>query len=492
VSRIAFVLPVNGVSGGIFVAYVQAHALQRAGHQVTLVFDSFHPEQGFAGYPDFALKHSTLQCVCEAGQTFDVLITTWWETFYKSFAIPAAHHLYFVQSDERRFYPEDDTLHRSLVELSYRTPNIGVITEARWIESLMKNEFGLPVEYAPNGVDTALFSPAELPARDQGRFRILIEGPGSFPYKRIGDAFAAAQQIADAEIWYVCTDGYIDAAWKPDKVLHKVPYREMPAVYRDCDVLLKLSAVEGFFGPPLEMMACGGVSVVSAVTGHEEYIVNEQNALVVPVGDIAGAVRALQRIRTEAGLSLRLRENGLATARAMDWAARSPLFVQALEALLARIPAGAVSDAQRKALLVTDRLRQALEKLADDERESGLEAQCAAELLAEQNFLHLNWRALALRFPALWRFRCRLAFLLRLLWDLPHCIVRLFKGSLRQRLAEHQARAELEASLAFDRRYYLTRYKDVARSGMDPQEHYLLFGKKEGRAPQAPQRQAAK
>jgi hypothetical protein len=35
----------------------------------------------------------------------------------------------------------------------------------------------------------------------------------------------------------------------------------------------------------------------------------------------------------------------------------------------------------------------------------------------------------------------------------------------------------------FDTRWYLERYRDIARSGMDPLDHYYLFGAWEGRNP---------
>ncbi|MBT2321959.1 hypothetical protein J7E62_06280 [Variovorax paradoxus] len=41
----------------------------------------------------------------------------------------------------------------------------------------------------------------------------------------------------------------------------------------------------------------------------------------------------------------------------------------------------------------------------------------------------------------------------------------------------------LRASVLFDTDYYLQTYKDVARSGCDPIEHYLLHGSREGRNP---------
>ena len=43
-----------------------------------------------------------------------------------------------------------------------------------------------------------------------------------------------------------------------------------------------------------------------------------------------------------------------------------------------------------------------------------------------------------------------------------------------------------------DGRWYLERYKDVADSGMDPTEHYLLFGAHEGRQPSDAERCSAR
>ena len=53
----------------------------------------------------------------------------------------------------------------------------------------------------------------------------------------------------------------------------------MYEIYNQCDVLLKMSKVEGVFGPPLEMMACGGTCVVGNVSGYDEYCVHEKIVL---------------------------------------------------------------------------------------------------------------------------------------------------------------------------------------------------------------------
>ncbi len=65
----------------------------------------------------------------------------------------------------------------------------------------------------------------------------------------------------------------------------KIPVESTPVIYRSCDVLLKLSKVEGMFGPPLEMFHCGGTAITYDVTGSEEYLVSGRNSLVVPMDD---------------------------------------------------------------------------------------------------------------------------------------------------------------------------------------------------------------
>lgn len=51
---------------------------------------------------------------------------------------------------------------------------------------------------------------------------------------------------------------------------------------------------------------------------------------------------------------------------------------------------------------------------------------------------------------------------------------------------ERSRKARLISDLdAFDDQFYVLKYKDVAESGMRPLEHYLRYGRQEGRAPNA-------
>lgn len=60
-----------------------------------------------------------------------------------------------------------------------------------------------------------------------------------------------------------------------------------------------------------------------------------------------------------------------------------------------------------------------------------------------------------------------------------------FFKKLRRKLSIKKAVRDLIGSGLFDGAWYLREYPDVARSGMDPALHYVMFGRDEGRAPKA-------
>ena len=97
----------------------------------------------------------------------------------------------------------------------------------------------------------------------------------------------------------------------------------MAALYADTDVVLKLSRVEGMFGPPLEGFHMGATCVTTEVTGHDEYIEHGRNALLVDWDDQTGTTRQLELLAKDRRLLHELRSNALATARGWpDWSQR--------------------------------------------------------------------------------------------------------------------------------------------------------------------------
>ena len=335
--KIGFVAPMNVSAGGLFVAYKHAHHLKEVGHDVSIVFVSAEKGLSVSLYPNFSLKTTTLSAAAVEINKYDVVIATWWETYFDMFRIPSSHYFYFCQSDERRFYTDESRVEPLFVELTYIEKQVGFITEAKWIKNWLETDYGVTVKYAPNGVDTQLFNPNVKPIIPKlGKVRVLIEGPGSISYKKIDLAFKVTNQFKDIEVIYVSNDGIVKPEWRYDHLFTMVPLHEMPAIYTSCDILVKLSSVEGFFGPPLEMMACGGTAVVSNVTGFDEYIVDGKNALVVPLDDEIKTTIALKKLIEDTSLRKQLSENGIQTAKELDWKSRLPLFASAIDELCVR------------------------------------------------------------------------------------------------------------------------------------------------------------
>jgi glycosyltransferase involved in cell wall biosynthesis len=80
-----------------------------------------------------------------------------------------------------------------------------------------------------------------------------------------------------------------------------------------------MSKVEGFFGPPMEAMACGCAVIVGKVTGFDEYIMDGKNALVVEEGDVAAARSAVQQLISDRNLRQKLIDGGYETVKKWSW-----------------------------------------------------------------------------------------------------------------------------------------------------------------------------
>ena len=309
--RIAYLIPGCGVSGGIAVICQQANRLLRRGHEVLLVCET--DERTVEWFPEQKVPVIGLS---EYPANIDALIATGWSTSFRVATLPAHRKFYFVQSDETRFHPKHSAWEH-ITRLSY-TLGFNFITEARWIKAWLKESFGKDAELVPNGLDEKIFFPAE-PLQVKGKKpRILLEGAIGLPYKGMMEAFAAVSGL-DVEVWCVSSYGKPEKHWKCERFFEQVPMTEMRRIYSSCDILVKLSRVEGFFGPPMEMMACGGAVIVGKVTGYDEYIEDDKNALVVDATDVAQATNAIRRLIDDKALRERLIQAGMTTARQWQW-----------------------------------------------------------------------------------------------------------------------------------------------------------------------------
>jgi glycosyltransferase involved in cell wall biosynthesis len=343
------------ISGGSYVIFEHCLHLQREGWDVTVVTLDPISSRTAHWHPALdALRFTDFKTVAE--ERFDLAIATWWKTIYEMHRIDAIRYAYFVQSIESWFYPDSDVAIRNLVNSTYLLPLPG-ITEARWIREHLANRFGLDFHLVPNGCSKAIYTenaPAVAP-RQPSRLRVLVEGPLGVDFKNVARTVSLVRQSQADEIWLLTSSPITDYPGV-DRVFSRVPAKDCPAIYRSCDVLVKLSYVEGMFGPPLEMFHCGGTAVVYDVTGHDEYIVDGENALVVTTDDESGVVAAINRLKADPALLLSLKEGARRTAAAWpDWSDVSPRFADALRRIADQPPA---NDRMRIRLMTEEFFRQ--------------------------------------------------------------------------------------------------------------------------------------
>ncbi len=313
--KIGFLVGGLGISGGLAVALKHVSMLMEEGHDAFVIDLGGYGDIAWYGNPAIRVYRME-QITHYALDNIDLLIATFWTTVSWLEKIPARRKLYMIQSDERLFY-EDDSIKAQIAD-TYRQ-SYECIVIAQWLVDLLREEFGKSATYIPNGLDSGLFYPGDpLVAKHPQRFRVLIEGPISVPFKGVAEAYAAISEL-DCELWIVSSEGKPESSWRYDRFFTSVKLEEMRRIYSSCHVLLKMSHVESFAYPPLEAMACGCAVVLGEVNGGIEYARDGENVLLVPQGDVVSARIAVQKLQTTPGLMERLVQAGFETVKHWSW-----------------------------------------------------------------------------------------------------------------------------------------------------------------------------
>lgn len=315
--RILVLLGSADISGGTYVVFQHAAYWMSRGADVTIA--TVLPSRSLSNRWHPALGSLCIRRIEDLGEeSYDVAVATWWRTVYELPRVRARHVLYFVQSTEARFYADgQDSWASPFAELTFRF-DLPVVTIAGWLQAYLAFEHRRPSFLVRNGIDKGLYRPIGpvVEPRRQGRLRVLVEGPVDVRMKNVPESVALAREGGADEVWLM-TSSDVEEFPGADRVFSRVPIDHTAAVYRSCDALLKLSRVEGMYGPPLEMFHCGGTVVTYDVTGSEEYIENGMNGLIVRMEDRSGVVSAVRSLRENPDLLDQLRYG--AARSAQDW-----------------------------------------------------------------------------------------------------------------------------------------------------------------------------
>ncbi len=326
---------------------------------------------------------------------YDVAVATWWRTAYDLFATPARRHAYFVQQFEERTYLPGD-VERFGAIATHDLP-VAFLTEAGWIaEELAELRPEAPCFHVPNGIDKQRFAPAQSAPAAVGPLRVLVEGSPGLWFKGIQDAAAAVELTREPVVATLVTPERVDpdTCARFDRVAGPLDHAAMADAYREADVLLKLSRVEGVFTPPLEAFHCGVPCVVWPVTGHDEYVRHCVNGAVVDFDDLIGTAGWLDLLARDRGLLGRLAGGALETATAWPtWRQSTSAFASALSEV-----ASAPSPAGGTALLLADL------DFAMEQQRTGLRRERERAELARQELAGASSALAAIEGSSSWRY----------------------------------------------------------------------------------------
>ena len=318
--RAAFVLPSSEISGGIMVALRHACFLQDAGWDIDLIMpDLKRPVWTEFGHSFPCVSYKDGAFVNEAA--YDLMVATMWTTVDVIRRHPrAGKRAYLVQNYESDFYALDNPERLDCESTYYLPGDWQYLTISAWCAGWLRERYGQQVQVMKNGIQLEQFHPSDRDWSNR-KIRLLIEGDCAVDYKNVDESFRIADRLDRDrfEVWYMSYNASPKENYRIDRVLQAVPYDQVHEVYEQCDILLKSSWLESFSYPPLEMMAAGGWAVVAPNGGNAEYLRDEENCLLYPLGDEEAAVRAIERLVQDKALREKLRAGGLRTAAGRDW-----------------------------------------------------------------------------------------------------------------------------------------------------------------------------
>ena len=325
-----FTLGSPAIGGGTNVIFEHASKMAKEGEDVYIVTDrKIEPEEYAWHTSAHLLKWVTYDDIKD--EEFDMAVATWWRTVYELYRVKSKRYVYFVQSIESKFYKDNEQGVKMLAEMTYML-DMKVITEATWIKEYLA-KYGVDAYLVHNGIRKDIFA-LEGDTYKKGKgLRVLVEGPVDVDFKNVPKTIDLVKQSDADEIWLL-TSSKIDSYPGVDKVFSQVPPVDCAKIYRSCDVIVKLSYIEGMFGPPLEMFHCGGTAIVYDVTGHDEYIEHNKNGLVVKTDDDEKVVEYINKLKQDSKLLNKLKKGAIATAKSwVSWEESSMNFYKTVKKL---------------------------------------------------------------------------------------------------------------------------------------------------------------
>jgi glycosyltransferase involved in cell wall biosynthesis len=312
--RIAYLIASSEFSGGAKIVFLQAEALARRGHQVTVVSPQAKPDWFRFVRSRFELaSFRESRALAEA----DVRVATFWSTVEPAVDGARGPVFHLCQGYEGGFALYRDR--REAIENAYRAPTHKLAISETLAARLTSLGFG-PAESVGQAFDVENFFPGaerEIPNPPV----VLVVGPYETDVKGVDVALAGLRLFRASggafrlrRIATVEMDPDEQSLGLTDEYHFLLPPERMPFAYRSSDIFIGPSRPkEGFGLPVLEALSCGLPTLLSDTPTHRE--IAGQAAWYFSDGEPESLAAALPQLATRAARETARVEGPQAAAR---------------------------------------------------------------------------------------------------------------------------------------------------------------------------------
>ena len=106
---------------------------------------------------------------------------------------------------------------------------------------------------------------------------------------------------------------------------------KLAELYSSSDLFVFPSHIEGYGLPPLEAMACGTPVVTTDCRGVRDYVVDGENAVIVPPKEPEAIAKSILKVFNDDDLRKKMVKNGLETAKMYTWERVVDVFEKTFE-----------------------------------------------------------------------------------------------------------------------------------------------------------------
>lgn len=334
--RISFPLMGFNISGGIRIITNIANGLARKGHSVCIIVPDYASVSPFKLDTSIKIKvistkgkgirqklfYYIILCFIST-QDSDVVFATGYKTpFYiylsKLIHISSVRLFYLIQGYEPLSHVQHSVRNKFIKNIfyiiarfSYKVPMKKIVVSS-WIKDQIGDN---SIKVINNGIDLNVFSPSNKNINKINKFIIGTIG-SSVKWKGYDIFLEAVSSINSNEMEVlILSQDYLELPNNINtRIIKPTTDKQIVDFYRQCDIFVFTSFVEGFGLPPLEAMACG-IPVITTDCGGIRDFANDSNAIIIPTDDAHSVANAIIMLKRDRNLRKSLRQNGLETVQ---------------------------------------------------------------------------------------------------------------------------------------------------------------------------------